>query len=695
MKPKIISITVFLTCFLLSQNIVAQSTSNQKHYQTNSAFYTLLENGTMSLDSFIVQPNGMYRIPDSILIEGNGHIVSIVQQQAFIKSKELTSVFIPAGVDSIGYGIFGNCFKLMEIVVDEENKSFKSDDGILYSKDGTKLYFFPIKKSQYQKGRYVVNENVKEIADFAFANNFYKQFILSEVEKIGIGAFYRCSELEYIFIDNSVSDIGELAFAKCEKLEHVNFQEGSKLKSIKTNTFSDCYMLSSFDNFPQHIENIGDYAFDNCYDLVDFTVPNGVTLIGEFAFSNCQKLKTITLPESLKTISIRSFYNCLHLISVTIPDHVTEIGEGAFIYCEKLESVKLPDKLDSLKPNTFAYCKKLKSIDFPATLRTIGDHAFKEAGLESIVIPKNIISYGAHFIEKCTNLTSVIFLNNSQILPDSIFFNFKKLKSVILNDDLLLIGASAFESSGITQIEIPDKVMVINNNAFASCTDLCSVKLNPNLFMIKQGAFYSCRRLKNIELPEKLLSIGKEAFYHCDSLKSITIPFLITKIEMGTFRDCYELAEIHFNNNIDSIMSYAFEGCQFKLERVILPESLKYLGDQAFAYCYSLTYINIPESLTRIPANVLKENFRLNYISIPATVTEIGESAFECNSAYVFDIYIHGYEPPAIYDSNVFLNDRFPRRVIYIPKGSKKIYKADPKWKNLNLKEMEESIMPE
>ena len=739
-KIKIFSLVLCLFC-LFEQNILAQNTDVKKQYQVDNALYSLLDNGTVSLDGFTTQPTGVYRIPSAIVIDGKEHTVSLLKQKSFLNSRELTSVIIPAGVDSVGYGLFGNCSKLMEIIVNQDNAAFKSEDGVLYSKDGTKLYFYPINKSQYQKGRFVTNENVKEIANYAFVNNWYKQIVLSEVEKIGEGAFFQCMELNYVFISNSVVYIGDFAFDRCRKLEYVNFQEESKIESINSYTFSGCNKLNSFDNFPKNLKSIGAFAFSECESFTSFELPESITCIGSFAFNackelntinipdgiekiekgafkkcyrlspiilpesvkiigddafnNCQSIKTIDLPESLEVIGKNAFFHCSNLISVIIPNRVTQIGDGAFSECPELELVTLPDQLESIDSNTFAYCSKLKSIELPPTLQTMGDYVFRETGLESIIIPENLISYGKHFLTNCNDLTSITFLNDRQDLPDSVFYNLKKLKNVKLSDDLLIIGDSAFRSSGITHIEIPQYVIIINSNAFASCSNLRSVKLNQNLLFINKGAFSFCQQLEDIDLPENLMSIGEQAFSHCDSLKSVTIPVYITKIERETFRDCGELAEINFHANIDSIMPYAFEGCGYSLKKVILPENLTYLGENAFAYCYELTYIKIPESLTKIPANAFSEDFRLNYINIPATVTEIGKSAFECTSAFLFDVYMHSYEPPAIYDSNVFLNETFPHRAIYIPKGSKKAYKADPNWKKLNLKEIAESKMPE
>ncbi|MDD3077537.1 MAG: leucine-rich repeat domain-containing protein [Paludibacter sp.] len=711
MKTKII-IIVFCLFGMLGQNITAQNTNNEKRYHTNNAIYTLLDNGTVSLDSFIVQPAGAYRIPLAIVIDGKEYTVSLLKQKSFLNSSELTSVVIPAGVDSIGYGMFGNCFKLMEIVVDEENKKFRSDDGILYSKDGAKLYFFPIKKSEYQKGRFVTNENVKEIIPYAFVNNFYKQIILSEVEKIRTGAFYQCSELEYIFINNSVYDISGSAFSKCRKLEYVNFQEGSKLQSIKANTFSECYKLNKFDNFPEHIKYIGDYAFNNCYGLIDFKVPDGVTSLGEYSFRNCQNLKTITLPESLKTINNRSFYNCLHLSSVTIPDSVTKIGEGAFIFCEKLESVKMPAQLDSLNSRTFGYCKKLKYIDFPTTLHTIGDYAFQNTGLTTITIPQNVTSLLSHAFIGCEDLTFVVLIGGGSCIPDSIFMNCKKLEHVEMANNFKSIGKSAFYSTGLKQVDLPLGIEEIDNYAFANCDSLHTIKLNEGLHKINDHAFENCKNLFSVNLPNSLKHIGfgafqdcynlKEinfpdniseiesfAFSGCCNLKSVIIPPCITKINSGTFAKCNNMESLTLHDNITGIDEEAFLRC-YNLSTIHLPNNLTYLETRAFYYCFSIKNIEIPSKVTYIGEGAFSGCTALTTVLMHENITKIGADAFfDC--PHLKSIYIRNAMPPEIGYNTFFKKQEYG--TFYIPKGSKKNYKAASNWNLYPIKELDVSKM--
>jgi len=79
--------------------------------------------------------------------------------------------------------------------------------------------------------------------------------------------------------------------------------------------------------------------FQECTNLTNVTIPNGVTSIGAYAFSSCKSLTSVTIPSSVTSIGDRAFIDCTGLTSVTIPSGVTSIGEAAFANCKSLTSV--------------------------------------------------------------------------------------------------------------------------------------------------------------------------------------------------------------------------------------------------------------------------------------------------------------------------------------------------------------------
>ena len=124
--------------------------------------------------------------------------VTSIGHDAFLGCTSLTKVDIPNSVTSISGWAFGYCSSLTAINVEENNPTYSSMDGVLYSKDKTTLI-------QYPEG--------KKTETFDIPNT---------VTNIGYRAFYGCKSLTQIDIPNSVTSIGEVAFFSCESLTQVS-----------------------------------------------------------------------------------------------------------------------------------------------------------------------------------------------------------------------------------------------------------------------------------------------------------------------------------------------------------------------------------------------------------------------------------------------------------------------------------------
>lgn len=63
------------------------------------------------------------------------------------------------------------------------------------------------------------------------------------------------------------------------------------------------------------------------------------TGIGSYAFSECQNLTDITIPEGVTTIDEHVFDSCHNLTNITIPASVTSIGDYVFSFCSNLTTI--------------------------------------------------------------------------------------------------------------------------------------------------------------------------------------------------------------------------------------------------------------------------------------------------------------------------------------------------------------------
>jgi len=340
--------------------------------------------------------------------------VTSIGNFAFSGCSGLTSVTISNSVRSIGNTTFNHCTKLEKIIVSENNPAFSSIEGVLFSKDCTKLITYPNAKSNI----YILPNSVTSIGNYAFSDctGLTSITIPNSVTSIGAGAFQRCTGLASITIPDGVISIGSSAFYGCTiQKEFIVSENNPAYSSVEGVLFSkDCTKLIAYPNaksniyiLPNSVTSIGDYAFGYCMGLTSITIPNSVTSIGKSAFQYCTGLTSITIPSSVTSIENYLFAYCTGLTSITIPNNVTSIGNCSFAGCQYLASITIPNSVTTIGSSAFDTCPGLTSITIPSNVTSIGDGAFADCtGITEIhckaLTPPNIDSYVFYEINKTT-----------------------------------------------------------------------------------------------------------------------------------------------------------------------------------------------------------------------------------------------------------------------------------------------------
>lgn len=163
-------------------------------------------------------------LPDSL---------TTIEKNAFYNCEKLKSVTIPPNVSSIGLAAFVEGLSessLTEIKVDPENPYFSEKDGVVFSKDGTKLIVFPSGRS----GDYQIPDGTVSVGDYAF---------------------YYCVNVSSITVPGSDRSLGEGAFGNCSSLTKAVLNEG--------------------------LEEIGEYAFQSSSGIRDIIIPTSVKSVGK------------------------------------------------------------------------------------------------------------------------------------------------------------------------------------------------------------------------------------------------------------------------------------------------------------------------------------------------------------------------------------------------------------------------------
>ena len=373
-------------------------------------------------------------------------------------------------------------------------------------------------------------------------------------------------------------------------------------------------VLKGYYSVKEGTQIICDNAFSGCSSLTSIVISNSVVIIGDSAFRYCNSLSKIVIPNSVTSIGDWAFSDCTSLSNIVIPDSVTNIGDGVFFQCSSLTSVVIPESVTSIGKQAFSNCAFLSNIVIPDSVTSIGDDVFRD----------------------CSSLSNIVIPNSVTCIGDEAFMHCSSLLNIVIQDSVTNIGDYAFaQCCSLTSIDIPDSVTSIGNGVFCECLALEYIFIPKSVICLKGNPFLGWNG--------KLECLSPNFMYECDILfnkdkseiisfrnqeiESYIIPNSVKSIGDSAFAGCCSLVSIVISDSVTSIGKEAFCDCR-SLSKIIIPESVKSIGDSAFEFCRFLVSVVIPESVTSIGGKTFSNCGSLSKIFISDSVTSIGDSAF-------------------------------------------------------------------
>lgn len=303
-------------------------------------------------------------------------------------------------------------------------------------------------------------------------------------------------------------------------------------------------------DLPMSVKSIGAYAFTKTA-CTDFFLPDRVTEIGEGAFESCYNFRNLNLPRDLKKIGNRAFKDCLLSGHLDIAYNVTEIGDYAFSGCTGLTKLSLTSSLQRIGAYAFSGCKWLDcELAIPSSVTEIGDGAFKDCTYLSgnLILPANLKKIGSKTFENCKFFTGTLV--------------------------------------------IPNSVTEIGQDAFSDCSRFTGLSLPNNLRKIEYGAFARCTNLSGrLSIPETVKEIGAYAFYDCTSFTGdFILPSALESIGMDAFGNTQTTNRLVFQS-LPKGMQNGYGSCKMRRYVNLSDASYVSDDANAYAYLDGASYV--------------------------------------------------------------------------------------------------------
>ncbi len=536
------------------------------------------------------------------------------------------------------------------------------------------------------------------------------------------------SKIKSVYIPKSIATLGNEAFQYCREIETVTFEEGTAVKAISNHCFKHCDKIKVME-IPEGVESLGQWSLESLESMISLTLPSTLTYMGSGCVAYNYALSVIsvnaTTPPTLydKVGSFGFPFRDLPFaaISLYVPDGCTETYAQTPGWNEF--SVITTGKFSMFKQGAFTYAairpKAVSVVEFDGSTTT----PVVPAQVTANGVTYDVVALGGSLFAN-QKITSVSLPVGLEIIGDKTFRYCDKLKEITLPEGLERIGGGAFNSTDISVFNIPNSVVYIGNDEpFPTATTV--LELSHSLKAVpRKCCVWS--KLTEINIPEGVTSIGEEAFVVSNSLKKVMLPSTLTSIEKRAFAESPAISNIICGAKVppeggseDIFSMEVYDRATLNVPvgtaqayRSTMPwsqfnniEEFEYSPDLDFEFggilystinSSSLKVVGINNNATDVVIpNAVKRNgsfmsvveiadnafegTSIKSIEIAQSVTKIGNSAFA--GLNMTSVKVRSMIPPVCPD-NAFTANTYNNATLFVGSQCKQNYENAPCWKN-------------
>ena len=374
-----------------------------------------------------------------------------------------------------------------------------------------------------------------------------------------------------------------------------------KVTSIGDHVFNGAYLTSL--TLPSGIRSIGEECFSYSTIRGGLILPDSLRIIKQNAFYGNNGIENIYIPSLVETIEFRGLSPMLNLKTITV-DSANQYYSSCngvlynkdttvLISCPagKTGAFVIPDGVVCISNFSMELCE-FTSLTIPTTVIIIESAAFSQCErLTSMHIPANVIYIEGGIFAGCKRLTNITIdsLNTNYRVIDNVLYSMDMdtllsyhlaSDSVRVLESVKVIGMSAFAlTNRLSVVVLPEGVEEIQSSAFES-SNIRTISLPNTLKIIGDNAFMVCSLLRNIVIPNSVVHLGKGLFWGA-GLQTIVMSDSVKVIPYRAFY-ASKLNSYTGGNSVERIEEYAFSLCGSFALNLVFPSTLKVIENMAF-----------------------------------------------------------------------------------------------------------------
>ncbi len=407
---------------------------------------------------------------------------------------------------------------------------------------------------------------------------------------------------------------------------------------------------------PPNVKELGDGVFSNFKHAKILKITKETGLIGKDAFKNMTSLEEVQIPDKSHIIGTQDLPDNIKIKygneehtkatwkakwnqeNLTLEDSVISLSYNALKEYDKIKKLDT-NKVEQISANTLpnANLKELTLND--AIKQVIKKELFNpDFSIEKLNIGKALDVDELHNqLKQIKEIKHVKILETISKIDDNAFKDVN-IKSIDLASTIKEIGKNAFENSKITEIDLKN-TEIISEDAF-NASQLKKVTFNPTLKSIKNRAFANCA-FDDINFPDNIDEIADDAFAKSSILNTLSIGKLLEKANIGKVISNFSMiSNLTVKGNIEKIPSMSL--ANINVNTLTLENGIKEIERKAFDKA-TIKHLKFGDTIEKIYKSTNDQDDDGTFSNVTKIDTlEIGKGLQNCSDLH--ELFFYGKE---------------------------------------------------